>query len=138
MIACAGLAACGGDEPSTTNSSTNNSSADMGASDMAAVPDTSNLDDMGGVVEEDGGQTCEALVECPDTTCGMVPDGCGGDPMRLQLLARRQALVLSWGRRRHLVRLARRLGIEVPDMVTDPVPSRFLRPYRLLGWSAEQ
>jgi hypothetical protein len=65
---------------------------------------------------------------------GALPDGCDGDPMRLQILARRQAQVLSWGRRRHLVRLAKHLGLDVPDVMSDPVPRRFLRPYRLIGW----
>jgi hypothetical protein len=91
-----------------------------------------------GELSEDDLELVREVVQHALSMLGALPDGCDGDPMRLQLLARRQAQVLSWGRRRHLVRLARRLGIEVPDMVTDPVPSRFLRPYRLLGWSADQ
>lgn len=66
---------------------------------------------------------------------GALPDGCAGDPVSLQLHARRQAQVLSWGRRRHLVRLAGRLGLATPGLGSDPVPRRFLRPYRLIGWS---
>jgi hypothetical protein len=69
---------------------------------------------------------------------GALPDGCAGDPMSLQLHARRQAQVLSWGRRRHLVRLAGRLGLEVQYLMSDQVPRRFLRPYRLIGWSPSE
>ena len=44
---------------------------------------------------------------------GALPDGCAGDPASLYLLAHRQAQALAWGRRRHLSRLAARLGVEV-------------------------
>jgi hypothetical protein len=63
-----------------------------------------------------------------------LPDGCDGDPAAFQLLARRQAAVLAWGRRRHLTRLAERLGLETSDLPSGPVPRRFQRPYPLLGW----
>lgn len=65
---------------------------------------------------------------------GALPDGCAGDPASLLLLARRQAQVLPWGRRRHLTRLASRLGLDTSNLPTDPVPRRFQRPYRLIGW----
>lgn len=69
---------------------------------------------------------------------GALPDGCAGDPASLYLLARRQAQVLAWGRRRHLARLAARLGVEVSDTPYDPVPRRFQRPYELIGWRPPQ
>jgi hypothetical protein len=65
---------------------------------------------------------------------GALPDGCAGDPASFLILARRQAQVLAWGRRRHLVRLAARLGIDLSKMPLAPVPSRFQRPYELIGW----
>jgi hypothetical protein len=65
---------------------------------------------------------------------GALPDGCAGDPTALQLLARRQAQVLAWGRRRHLAKLAARLGLETASLPYEPVPRRFLRPYELIGW----
>lgn len=65
---------------------------------------------------------------------GALPDGCDGDPVSLHLLARRQATVLAWGRRRHLTRLAERLGLETSSLPTGPVPRRFQRPYELIGW----
>ena len=64
---------------------------------------------------------------------GALPDGCGGDPPTLFLLARRQALALASGRRRHLARLAARLGLEMSGPPYDPVPGRFQRPYELIG-----
>jgi hypothetical protein len=51
------------------------------------------------------------------------------------VLARRQAAALSWGRRRHLLRLASKLGMS-PES-TSPCfvsPSR-CHPYPLLGWA---
>lgn len=65
---------------------------------------------------------------------GALPDGCDGDPSSLFLLARRQAQVLAWGRRRHLARLAARLGVETSESPYVPVPRRFQRPYELIGW----
>lgn len=65
---------------------------------------------------------------------GALPDGSDGDPYRLALLARRQARALASGRRRFLVRLASRLGLEISEPPYEPVPSRLLRPYELLGW----
>ncbi len=64
---------------------------------------------------------------------GPLPDGCAGDPSSFFRLARRQAQVLAWGRRRRLVRLAGRLGID-PSSLSEPVPRRFQRSYRLIGW----
>ena len=69
---------------------------------------------------------------------GALPDGSAGDPASLYLLARRQAQVLAWGRRRHLVRLAARLGVEASGAPYDPVPRRFQRPYELIGWRPPQ
>ena len=65
---------------------------------------------------------------------GALPDGCEGDPSSLFLLARRQAQVLAWGRRRHLAKLTARLGMETPASPYVPVPRRFQRPYELIGW----
>ncbi|HEX3531724.1 MAG TPA: hypothetical protein VH988_32085 [Thermoanaerobaculia bacterium] len=65
---------------------------------------------------------------------GALPDGCDGDPASFHLLARRQAQVLAWGRRRHLTRLAARLGLDIASLSNEPVPRRFQRPYELLGW----
>jgi hypothetical protein len=65
---------------------------------------------------------------------GALPDGSGGDPTSLHLLARRQATVLASGRRLHLTRLAGRLGLDTSKPSTDPVPRRFQRAYPLIGW----
>jgi len=65
---------------------------------------------------------------------GALPDGCAGDSASFLLLARRQAQVLAWGRRRHLTRLAARLGLDIASLSNEPVPRRFQRPYELLGW----
>jgi hypothetical protein len=65
---------------------------------------------------------------------GALPDGSAGDPTRLFLLARRQAQALAGGRRQHLARLAARLGLEISGLPYGPVPSRFQRPYELIGW----
>jgi hypothetical protein len=69
---------------------------------------------------------------------GALPDGCAGDPASLLLLARRQARVLAWGRRRHIARLAARLGVGVTPPPYGPVPRRLQRPYELIGWSPLQ
>ncbi len=68
---------------------------------------------------------------------GPLPDGCAGDPSSFLLLARRQAQVLAWGRRRHLTRLASRLGIDPSALKFEPVPRRFQRLYSLIGWRPE-
>jgi len=65
---------------------------------------------------------------------GPLPDGSAGDPVSLMILARRQATALASGRRRRLARLAERLGLDTPSLTADPVPRRFQRPYRLIGW----
>lgn len=65
---------------------------------------------------------------------GALPDGCAGDPASLRLLARRQGRVLAWGRRRHLTRLAERLGVDTSSLPSESVPRRFQRPYDLIGW----
>jgi hypothetical protein len=65
---------------------------------------------------------------------GPLPDGCSGDPSSFFRLARRQAQVLAWGRRRRLARLAERLGLSPSASMSEPVPTRFQRAYELLGW----
>ncbi|HEV7671265.1 MAG TPA: hypothetical protein VGS22_22335 [Thermoanaerobaculia bacterium] len=65
---------------------------------------------------------------------GALPDGGGGDPTRLLLLARRQAVALASGRRHRLTRLAARLGLEASKVLYDPVPNRLQRPYEVMGW----
>jgi hypothetical protein len=65
---------------------------------------------------------------------GALPDGCEGDPTTLQLLARRQASALAWGRRRQVVRLATRLELDLESEPFGVVPRRFQRPYPLIGW----
>jgi hypothetical protein len=65
---------------------------------------------------------------------GPLPDGCSGDPSSFFRLARRQAQVLAWGRRRRLTRLAERLGIDKSVLGSEPVPRRFQRSYGLIGW----
>ena len=66
---------------------------------------------------------------------GALPDGSDGDPASLLLLARRQTRALELDRRRHLLRLAARLGLEISSPPYDPVPARLRRPYELIGWS---
>ena len=66
---------------------------------------------------------------------GALPDGSGGDPARLRLLAQRQAAALASGRRRHLLRLADRLGAEMTESPLATVPPRLLRAYPLIGWT---
>lgn len=69
---------------------------------------------------------------------GALPDGSDGDPIRLRLLANRQAQALVFGRRRHLARLAARLGVQISSLPYEPVPSRLLNPYELIGWLPPQ
>lgn len=69
---------------------------------------------------------------------GALPDGSDGDPIRLRLLANRQAQALAFGRRRHLARLAARLGVQMASLPYEPVPSRLLNPYELIGWLPPQ
>jgi hypothetical protein len=79
-------------------------------------------------------QLLAGLVSVALSLLGTLPDGCAGDPTALQLLAHRQALALTSGRRRHLARLGARLGLGANDGLSGPVPRRFTRPYPLLGW----
>lgn len=65
---------------------------------------------------------------------GALPDGNGGDPTTLLLLARRQASALAVGRRQQLAKLAARLGLEISNLPYEPVPGRLQRPYELIGW----
>lgn len=55
---------------------------------------------------------------------GPLPEGSGGDPTSLLLLACRQALALAVGRRQHLARLAARLGMGGLGPAYEPVPGR--------------
>jgi hypothetical protein len=65
---------------------------------------------------------------------GALPDGNGGDPTTLLLLARRQVSALAVGRRQQLAKLAARLGLEISSLPYEPVPGRLQRPYELIGW----
>ena len=65
---------------------------------------------------------------------GALPEGNGGDPTSLLLLARRQASALAVGRRQQLARLATRIGLEISSLPYEPVPGRLQRPYELIGW----
>ena len=69
---------------------------------------------------------------------GALPEGNGGDPTSLLLLARRQASALAVGRRQQLARLASRLGLEISSLPYEPVPGRLQRPYELIGWRPPQ
>lgn len=75
-----------------------------------------------------------SVLPLAQSMLGALPDGSNGDPASLFLLAHRQAQALMSGRRRHLARLAARLGLEMSGSPYDPVPRRFLRPYELIGW----
>jgi hypothetical protein len=89
----------------------------------------------GGAVPPDDLERLRQIVPLALSMLGALPDGCDGDPASFFLLARRQAQVLAWGRRHHLVRLAARLGLETSSPPIEPVPRRFLRPYELIGWN---
>lgn len=65
---------------------------------------------------------------------GALPEGNGGDPTSLLLLARRQASALAVGRRQQLTKLAARLGLEISNLPYEPVLGRLQRPYELIGW----
>ena len=85
-------------------------------------------------IAEDDLERLRRILPMALSMLGALPDGSDGDPASLYLLARRQAQVLAWGRRRHLARLAARLGVEAAGSPYDPVPRRFQRPYELIGW----
>ena len=87
-----------------------------------------------GSISPDGLESVRQVVPLALSMLGALPDGCAGDPTSFFLLARRQALALAWGRRHHLTRLGARLGLETSSLPYEPVPSRFLRPYELIGW----
>ena len=89
-------------------------------------------------IAEDDLARLRRIVPMALSMLGALPDGSDGDPASLYLLARRQAQVLAWGRRRHLARLAARLGVETSAPPYDPVPRRFQRPYELIGWRPPQ
>jgi hypothetical protein len=88
-----------------------------------------------GAIPPDDLELVRAVVPLAQSMLGALPDGSDGDPASFFLLAHRQAQALSWGRRRHLARLAARLGLETPGPPYDPVPRRFQRPYELIGWA---
>jgi hypothetical protein len=83
-------------------------------------------------------ESLRQLIPLALSLLAALPDGSGGDPTRLLLLARRQAVALALDRRRLLHRLATRLGLEASSLSFDSVPSRFLRPYELIGWCPPQ
>ncbi len=87
-----------------------------------------------GTVSHDDLALVRQVIPFALSMLGALPDGCGGDPTSLLLLGRRQALALASGRRRHLARLAARLGLDTPSLPGEPVPQRFRRPYQLIGW----
>jgi len=87
-----------------------------------------------GAISQDDLKRIRQMVPHALAMLGALPDGCDGDPTSFFLLARRQAQALAWGRRHQLVRLAARLGLEIPNPPYDPVPRRWLRPYELIGW----
>jgi hypothetical protein len=90
------------------------------------------------VIGQDDLEHLRRILPMAMSMLGALPDGCAGDPASLYLLARRQAQVLAWGRRRHLARLAGRLGVKASAPSYDPVPQRFQRPYELIGWRPPQ
>jgi hypothetical protein len=85
-----------------------------------------------GAVRPEDLERLRQLVPLALSLLGALPDD--GDATCLLLLARRQAAALALGRRQYLVRLASRLGLEMPKSPYDPVPGRLLRPYELIGW----
>lgn len=87
-----------------------------------------------GTIPQSGLDRLRQLLPLALSMLGALPDGCGGDPPSLFLLARRQAQAQASGRRRHLARLAARLGLDTSRPTYDPVPGRFQRPYELIGW----
>ncbi|MEA2560058.1 MAG: hypothetical protein QOH06_1562 [Acidobacteriota bacterium] len=89
-------------------------------------------------IAEDDLELLRRILPMALSMLGALPDGSAGDPASLYLLARRQAQVLAWGRRRHLARLAARLGVAASASPYDPVPRRFQRPYELIGWRPPQ
>jgi hypothetical protein len=64
---------------------------------------------------------------------GAIPELPGVDPTGLRLLALRQARAIGWGRRSTLARRLRQIGL-LPEDGTEFVPSRMVRPYRLIGF----
>jgi hypothetical protein len=64
---------------------------------------------------------------------GALPEGADADPATLLILARRQAQALALGRRRLLLKLAERLGLQMSPPY-EPVPRRLQRAYELIGW----
>lgn len=87
-----------------------------------------------GVIDHHDLELVRQVLPLALSMLGALPDGCAGDPTSLMLLARRQASVLLWGRRRHLTRLAARLGLDTSSLSSGIVPRRFQRPYELIGW----
>jgi hypothetical protein len=88
-----------------------------------------------GAVSADDLERLRRLVPLALSLLGALPEGGDGDPASLILLARRQVTALGWGRRRLLVRLGARLGLEMSRPSYEPVPRRLQRPYELIGWN---
>jgi hypothetical protein len=89
----------------------------------------------GDTIPQDDLELLRQVVPLALALLGALPDGSGGDPASLTVLARRQALALAVGRRQQLTQLAARLGLEMANPPYDPVPGRLQRPYELIGWS---
>lgn len=85
-------------------------------------------------VSSDDRDYLRRIVPLALSLLGALPEGNGGDPTSLLLLARRQASALAVGRRQQLARLAARLGLEISSLPYEPVPGRLQRPYELIGW----
>jgi len=88
-----------------------------------------------GIISPNDLELVRSVLPLAQSMLGALPDGSDGDPASLFLLAHRQAQALSLGRRRHLAKLATRLGLETSGPPYDPVPRRFQRPYELIGWT---
>jgi hypothetical protein len=87
-----------------------------------------------GILSPEDRDHLRRIVPMALSLLGALPDGNGGDPATLLLLARRQASALAVGRRQLLTRLAARLGVEISNPPYEPVPGRLQRPYELIGW----
>jgi len=87
-----------------------------------------------GILSPEDRDHLRQIVPMALSLLGALPEGNGGDPATLLLLARRQASALAVGRRQLLTRLAARLGLEISNPPYEPVPGRLQRPYELIGW----
>jgi len=91
-----------------------------------------------GAVSPNDRDHLQRIIPLALSLLGALPEGNGGDPTSLLLLARRQASALAVGRRHQLARLAERLGLEIKSPPYEPVPGRLQRPYELIGWRPPQ